>query len=180
MESNNPLVCDTADDTMNAVGSVLSLLATVVASRPLETLDGRPAEGLYYVLQSCIDALEAAGGQRGVNVMESIMSNEIRLKMRHQLPDDVLIHSARMFYPDVPESYATCAEALRRMRDKPCVDGHPQGEELGQWRLTDPVSIAYHAMTFVPPVLASNREYHSWHSRLRGMRKELMRAFLNR
>lgn len=71
MESNNPLVCDTAADTMNAVGSVLSLLATVVAERPLETLDGRPAEGVFYVLQTCIDALDAAGRQRVVDVMES-------------------------------------------------------------------------------------------------------------
>lgn len=109
------------------------------------------------------------------------MSNENPVITRHQLPDDVLIDAARMFYPDVPGSYVSCAAALQRMRDRRAPwgrDGTPRGEQLVRWRLTDPVSIAYFAMTFVSPMLGTNPEYHPWHGRLIGLRKEREARFL--
>jgi len=95
------------------------------------------------------------------------------------IPDDVLIDAARMFYPDVAgiDSYSICAAALRRLRDRDQVDGIPDSAELAKWRASDPVCIAYFAMLFVYPVLASDKEHHPWFDRLLKLRKERQQRF---
>lgn len=108
------------------------------------------------------------------------MADVIPIYHDSPLPDDVLIDAARMFYPDVPglDTYAICAAALKRLREKKEVDGMPNSEAVARWRASDPVCIAYFAMMFVGPVLAGKTEHHAWHARLMDLRKERERRFL--
>ena len=98
------------------------------------------------------------------------------------LPDDVLIDAARMFYPDVEglDTYSICAAALKRMRDMDHIPGRPDSEALARWRATDPVCIAYFAMMFLQPLLASNKTHHPWFDRLMRLRKEREERFMRR
>lgn len=95
------------------------------------------------------------------------------------IPDDVLIDAARMFYPEAigVDTYSICAAALRRLRDMDEVEGIPDSAELAKWRASDPVCIAYFAMLFVYPVLASDKEHHPWFDRLLKLRKERQQRF---
>lgn len=95
------------------------------------------------------------------------------------LPDDVLIDAARMFYPEVAglDTFTICAAAMKKLRERICVDGIPDSAALARWRASDPVSIAYHAMIFVPPKLASDRAYHPWFDRLLKLQKEREERF---
>lgn len=98
------------------------------------------------------------------------------------IPDDVLIDAARMFYPDTPglDTYTICAAALTRLRKNKVVDGMPNSEAVALWRSSDPVSIAYFAMMFIPPLLAGNKDYHEWFNRLMKLRNEREARYLGR
>lgn len=104
------------------------------------------------------------------------------MSAKTQLPDDVLIDAARMFYPEAPDldTYTICAAALTRLRAKRVVDGLPNSEALAIWRASDPVCIAEYAMMFIPPQAAGNTAYHAWHDRLMRLKKEREERFHRR